>query len=391
MSSVRAWLHDASFSTPAVRELDESFARTWQDQLNDAGSGQLSLQNDDPDLADCGLRRIVRFDLDDEPAFAMIIESKRRQSTAAGEEADENTDLTGRGTLALWERMVVYPEAPLSWSPFADDRLFTFAAIGFDDSGWSPVVVTPEAGNYGEIADWPDPTAAWVWDRDNDGVGVYSPLGDVYLRKAFTTVDEQTVEVRGAADDAFDAYLDGVRILTEGPVFIGQSQSTQLGLSAGDHVLAVKARNNNTLKAGFRLTMMTVNTDATLGAVVVNTDDTWVCLGYPATPPGFTPGAIVRILLEEAQARGGLADVTLGFDDDVDSDGTAWPDAPDVAFRVGLDGLSVLRQLAETYVDVAMAPDELRLDAWVHDGRGAATAAVLEAGVNLVELTHETA
>jgi hypothetical protein len=116
-----------------------------------------------------------------------------------------------------------------------------------------------------------------------------------------------------------------------------------------------------------------------------------LCDAYPTSPPGFTPGAIIRILLEEAQARGALADVTLGFTDSVDSASASWPVSPDVVFRVGLDGLSMLRQLAETYVDALMAPDALRLDAWGYGTKGVASGVTFDAAVNLTELVHESA
>lgn len=396
MTGLSAHLHPGTFGAE-IGELENSHSRSWQDQLNDCGSGQITLDNDDPDVDACALDTIIRFDLDGEPAFAFLVEKKVRYSIHDEEEISEVTEIKGRGTLAIWDRIVVYPEAPLDWQPFADDRLFSFASIAFDDSGWAPTVET--AGEFVYPDDWPDPAAAFIWDRDLLGVGVYAPAGPVYFRKAFTTVVDQMVELRAAADDAFDAYVDGVRLLSDGPYATGRSQSVQFRLSPGDHLLAVRANNANALKAWLLLTLMVANSDGTLGAVVVDTDDTWLCDAYPATPPGFTAGAIIRTLFDEAQARGAIPDVTLGFTDTLDSDGVAWPDAPDVAFRVGLDGLSALRQLAETYVDIVHTPDALHLNAYVAGGRGAGTAVALHAPTdpddpatgNLLELTHETA
>jgi hypothetical protein len=412
VTTLRAWLHETDFATPAILELADSFSRSWQEQLNDAGSGQLDVDLEDVVAADCTRDRIVRFDLDDAPVFAILIESLVRRSITQDEEVGQRLELAGRGTLAVLERMVVYPEAALGWEPSADERYFNFSSSDLYDALWDPVVVTlddstdPAAPNvFGDPVDWPDPAAQWIWDRDQSGA--YDPLdpgatplapaGDVYFRVYFTTAARTLVEARGACDDAFDAYIDGVRILTDGPVYGGTSQSTRFGLSAGDHILAVKGTNANALKAGLRFTIMEILADGSYGDVVVHSDADWICLGYPAGPPGLTPGAILLALVEEAQARGALLDLSVSFTADLDSAGDPWDVAPDVAFRVGLDGLSVVRQLTEAYVDVAMAPDELRLDAWVHGQRGATTAVALHpptdpddpASGNLIELVHE--
>ena len=48
----------------------------------------------------------------------------------------------------------------------------------------------------------------------------------------------------------------------------------------------------------------------------------------------------------------------------------------DIAFRVGLKGLPALLQLAETYVDLAMRPASLTLDAWAANLQAARERAV---------------
>lgn len=402
---IRVYAHPADFGG-AGTELDQSHHRSWQDVLSDTGSAAVTLDADDPDVSSCGLRSILRFDLDDVSCFAGVITRRVHHTVAQGEEHDQVVELSGPGTMALWRDLVVYPEADLGWKPFGDDRWMDYTSRAYDSSSWAAPVETLDDSTsagapnvFADMVGWPDYGAQWIWDRDVSGAydpanplaTPLAPAGDVYFRHVFTTTDEQLVQIFAGADDAYDLFLDGVRLLTDGPIYAGQSQRVQIVLSAGDHLLAVKATNSNALKAGLRVTVMTVNPDTTPGTVLAQSSDGWVCLGYPSDPPGMTPGQIIRVLLEEAQTRGALPDMTLGFDDDDDSDGTPWPIAPDVALRVGLDGLSMLRQLAETYIDCAMAPDEHRLDAWVKGDKGGASGVTLTPGSNLGELTHEVA
>lgn len=61
-----------------------------------------------------------------------------------------------------------------------------------------------------------------------------------------------------------------------------------------------------------------------------------------------SPGGIFRTLVQEAQARGALAGLTLGaFTSAVDSSGTTWPTTLNVTYEAGADLLAVLTGLAE--------------------------------------------
>lgn len=374
--------------------LDESWERSWRHPLSDAGSGSVKLQNDDADMAACVLGNIVRFELAGAPVFAMVVERHDVAAIAAGEEADEATIVSGRGTMALWQQMVVYPEVALTTEPFWDNRRFDFTSALLSDAAWPAAIVTPtEVDGAGDCIischppNWPDPTAEHIWDR-LAGSAVSVPVGTVFFRKSFSVAVDTPVELRAAADDAYEVYVDGVPIVADGPVYLGQSKSSRFRLSAGTHLIAVRATNANALKASMVLTVMTIGADGNPGTVVVNSGADWKCLGYPASPPGFTPGYIIRRLLTEAQARGVLTGMMTSFTDSADSAGALWPTTADVAFRVGLDGLAMLAQLAETYIETEMSPTSLTLHAWVRGTKGAASAVALARGVNLMSLSH---
>jgi len=106
--------------------------------------------------------------------------------------------------------------------------------------------------------------------------------------------------------------------------------------------------------------------------LLVTNDTDWVACRRDADPPdneppGPTPGALVRYLVEDLAERdcSGWAGVTLGFDDEEDSYGQPWPTViVERMLRVGSDTLwSVLRALAETGELVAWMDPDLTLQA----------------------------
>jgi len=80
--------------------------------------------------------------------------------------------------------------------------------------------------------------------------------------------------------------------------------------------------------------------------------------------PGMTIGQILRILLEEAQARGALQGVTWTFTDSQDSSGASWTAGDqsngvytiNVALDIGTNYSDVVRTFVEQWIDVSMSP-----------------------------------
>jgi len=64
-----------------------------------------------------------------------------------------------------------------------------------------------------------------------------------------------------------------------------------------------------------------------------------------------TKASILKTLIDEAKARGGLTALTYDFSATVDSDAVAWTDSEDYSFNVGMTVLDVLRQFAKTGID----------------------------------------
>jgi len=64
--------------------------------------------------------------------------------------------------------------------------------------------------------------------------------------------------------------------------------------------------------------------------------------------------SILRTLILEAQARGGLSTVTMDFDETNDSDAVAWTDSETYKLNVGMKLIDLVHQFAETGVDFEM-------------------------------------
>lgn len=376
-----------------VSTLPGSKDRKWQDRYSDPGSASLVLRNADADRADCVEDRIVRLAIDGTTRYAFIIEGHTKRSVAQQEASAQLTEYKGRGTMARWEDWVTYPEPGLDSPLLGETRFFNFASTYFDDSAWALVnAVALSTVEQDAPARWPDavtmkirPGGSPVVDRDPEEFGV---------RTTFITAGgDKTYRMFFTGDDGVDIFIDGVRIAEEvRPRMWQEPRQVDVRLKDGTHLWAIKGTNIDFPGLNYSwvaAVIYEVNSDGTLGGLIRCTDATWVGAQFGTTPPGFSPRRVLEILLDEAQARGAVPELTLGGTTTTDQDGTAWPTTPDIAFRVGLDGLGVLRQLSETYIDCAMDPESMELQVWVKGGKGAPSGVVLAPAVNITEAMHD--
>jgi hypothetical protein len=396
-----------------VATLALSHTRHWQDQLNEPGSGALTLQADDPAHGLVVDGDIVQFLLDGTVVFGFIVRSRDHTATDPAEAVGQASALSGPGLLAVLDEAVVYPSPGVDSQPVQETRVFSWPAYDYDDAGWGtaaelatvlsgargpsmPTGPLLDTGSYSYWADtsvdadnWPDPGAWFIWSTTGPGGAPISnplewaPAGDVYFRRAFTVPDNViALQYHALFDAEGQVYLDGVA-MADGD-YGGEPNvnvfSGSIAVSPGQHVFAARLTNDIDPESderhnpgGFALTAYAADAAGkAIGAgPVVHTDSSWKMLAYPDSPPGMTPGEALLKVIDEAQARtGGLPGLVTAFTGTVDSDGVPWPVVADIATQVGNDTLAFARELAATYLDVWMDPATMTLHAWVLDGRG---------------------
>lgn len=380
---------------------DTSFGRSWQTVLSDVGFGSVSLQNDDANLAAIDYGDYVQFALDGTPRFLMQVEGLDTVAISDDEEVGEVTTISGRSHLAEWEGAVVDPPNGIAGLPTTGDRVFNYASAELDVSGWSAAVeiyqqgtyppLFPPEGWYGDPTGWPDPSGFFMWSRAYDSM-TGQPVGFSYFVKDIPVATAGVHSIYIAGDNGYRLWVDGVMIaeveadITEGGAGTGEGyqllKRADLYLDAGTHRFAIEGHNLDDFadmtQSAAGVLFAIYDHDPATGlddTLISRSDSFWKANDYPANPPGFTVGEVIRILLEDAQADGELTGWSLGFTDTLDSDGVAWPADQSFSFPVGTDLLTVLRQLGETDIDFAADPTSLTLDAWLIGTKGVAAGA----------------
>lgn len=376
-----------------ISTLTLSRDRSWQDILSEPGAHSITFQNDDTDAAAIRAGDLIAYDLRGRRAFVGICEQYDRTSVAPGEEADQVTTWTGRGHLALLSKARVFPARGLGGAPVEEDRVFDWRASVYDDSSWSAgfaVCTVADAkaswgsgpANYWDQEDWfQDDTADVLGPTDGTDTDVSSPNGanqEHYFRQEFTIATAGTFVLIALCDNLAEFYIDGGLVLSHDDWV--RETHTVVRLDAGTHLMAVHLHNVPQVAANPTGVAWVLRTPGYTGVLTVAKSDASdvVQVQYQAEPPGMTPGEVMRIVVEEAQARGILSWLTLDFTDTHDSDGTAWPIVADIATKVGTDYLTFFREIAGTYADIHMDPNGSTLHAWNYGERGETKAMVLE-------------
>lgn len=389
-------LHGRAAPLALVADLPYAFGRSFHDVLNDAGAAELSLDNEDGAVASVEVERVVRYWVRGVPAFDAMVEQLVISTIAQGEEHDQLTAFQGRGKVCVFEEAVVYPSYPPGSTPVEDDRTFDWTLPQYDDSWWTPAHVVCTVAfaqlNWPFLpfaTGWTDTSVSVVWSPD----GTYLDAADGYtnyFRDSFTVAAAGAHVVQFVVDDNGALYIDGVRPATIAVTSLDAFSSTHVAvveLSAGAHTVAIVGTNGdeplNPNNPGGVAAAIYVSADAnqTPGALVWSTGAATKMVVNPPGPPGMTIGRIIRLVLEEAQARSGgaLGGVDLAFTDVVDSNGSPWETTSLVSTKVGNDLLTFLKELSGTYVDFWMPPGTFTLYACAKGQRGGTRAVSLGA------------
>lgn len=384
--------------------------RGWQHRRNEPGTGSLEFDAADPAVASISRGDIIRFSLYGGERFAILVRPPRYQTVNAGEDAGRLVEIFGPGLLAALADAPVLPERGVGRRA-PDRRVFNFSSADYDVSA-APWIDATEikmqrinlAGEpYNAApADWPleGQDAWWIGSRPNAGSTPPQPVGRYYLVKDFTVAEEMDAALFFSVDDGAVGWLDNDKVFDERKAYLwAETRRVPMFLDAGPHRLAVEVENIDrptapaTNISAFLATLHKMGSGGqTIGDVITQTDATWRALDYPASPPAFTPGRILRVLIEEVQAAGYLADLTIGWTDLADSNGAAWATMLDPTFEVGASLLDVVGVLVEQAIDVEMDHRRFRLHAYNKGTAGAdRTASVVfaEGDGELVELSHD--
>ena len=402
-------------------DLDESFARSFQDELSGMGRGSVTVLSSSANaLLDA---RVLRWKIATPEqlastggvyAFASRVESKAWRYDQ-GEESTRGFTLSGRGLVSAFEDAIVFPYGGTASRPSSDSRAFGWFSPELSTDGW-PSAVTAHSGlapNTRTVPPVPDPWfppkgwssvlsgTDWIWSRFT-GFGTLA--GTSLFRSTFSLASADRVAIFYTASSRCRVWIDGVLITpgwTSEPneeSFVYAHRATPF-LSAGTHYIAVEAESQAwtpTLPGVSRgLLHVSVHSGGGVGAtyssgnLLLGTSSSWKCLDYPAVWPAPTPGRIMRTLLEEAQARGALTGWSLGCTDTVDSAGQPWPNNQAHVFRVGQTYADVLRQMGDTSIEFAARPAGLVLDLWRKDTVTTAGAATFTIGSNLTGLEED--
>lgn len=386
----------ANLYTTGYGITDGSFSRP----MNAPGSGSVAVVSGHPSVAQLTPGRVVRISSADGVEQCFTIDDKPSAPVRA-EGRDLVVTVSGDGLLSRWREAVVAPWIDVDDFPKSSVRMFNWSSPGLDVSAWSDTVYTHtrSTSNPQRPIAWLDEIAEWI------GPAAENPsmtAGYWYLDAEFTLSADTQIVFPASADDEMVTALDGVTLIDEQPEFPAKvwwyTYRAGVMVPAGTHTYRVRVNNVVGPTAFIGAAWESDGTTSGDPVWLTNSDPgdpfslDWKCLAFPSSAPGFTAGAIIRILLEEAQARGELTGWTLDFDDDVDSDGNTWPVIPEFSCRVGDSLYQVLDKLAGTWIDMAAADAGLVLRAWDKSvGQGATTAVTLDSELTTLKKSTERA
>jgi hypothetical protein len=352
-----------------------STQRTVSVPINDTGTGSAAGPLSDPVTAGIVEDDLIRFTLKGTAVLMARAMKITRNDRTPEEEAGMFSTVHCDGVGIEWAEATVYPDlgagAPERMAPPKQDvRIFNYSAsTGVDDSAWTPAVETDPL--YGEGVDqrftrpegWPDPLASWIWSVDSS---TSVPVGTMRFRRVFNIPGglggDLPCQIWVASDGLGEFSLNGIKLFDLPGPYTGQSFHADLVL--GNHFHLVASELTNFIgRSGLIYSVMPIDGDR-LGPAVARSDPSTKTFGYAPTAT-FGAGKIIRILYAENRVRGGpLISWTCAFTDDVDSNGNPWPEIESYQVRVGLDLLSVLKQMAEEHIDFRFSPSTRTLYAY---------------------------
>lgn len=310
---------------------------------------------------------------------------------APGGEANEGATYQLRSLGAVLGEGVVSPPRGSGAKPAGAERIFDSSDPAWDATG------QPTAQSYGSVTEvqalYPNPPYGIGSNGDAmsapDTVQVIAPNGyDVdedapsgycyfISPSAWELDDTDYYVVRAVADNQImDCRLDGVTLIPQTKGYGTAAETLPFVATAGPHRMWARVQSGEG-PLDFALEMWRIDAAGNDVELVLYTDTDWQVVEFPASPPGFTPREIIRIAIEENQARNAslLSNVRIGGTDSLDANSSAWPETADVSTKAtGPLSTFILRELTEQYCDIHVWFDfdtgEIVVDPYLHSTRG---------------------
>jgi hypothetical protein len=378
----------------------------WQDPRNEAGVLTFDLHNSDPLFPDTNVLRVVEVlaDLGDGAGLVargkFQVESVATQVVAPGEVADEWSRVTARNLLCWLEDAVVDAE-DVGYPRIFDERPFSFAASDwptYDAGDWTaPTEASTSPFNGSDYPEsWPanDTQSKLVWFSDPMAAGTDGVYREARFRAALPITTAGFYRVAAAADDNYVLWVAGEEVLRQDKDVLRwrRADTMDVWFPVGEPHLAAMVWDVRETTSWFMCSVSLLDADGEpTGTPILYTSagGGWeVHEVYPANSPvGFTLGETLKKLVDEAQARGALPDLTYDFTDTLDSNGDPWDaGVVDRSFTIGSTIWEVVEQLVELGLDVEVTPGRVLR---AYQGRGSDVSASVQflPGVNLLE--HE--
>lgn len=376
----------------------------FQDPLADIGRGTIEAPITATLCDELVEDRIVHLALRGRRVASFLVMHQDDDLVSPQEEAGERCKTHLQTLVGVLAEGVIGPPLGSDVDPGVPDRAFdwTIPSPQFDDSGWGAAsqLVRQDASTGGLAGfpdnQWNDNTAYWLWASGY--TETTADVGVCYFRRTLTFATSGYYRLEGAGSFYGAFWFDSA---LQFETHAGGDHRV-IKVTAGDHQLACvgqvtgETSNPPDTPGGVIWSIAPCDENGNItGAVVFNSDTSTLILPYQSQPPGLTTTRIVRLALEECQARGFLTDVTLSCLDTHDSAGTPVP-ASYALYTKSDTNLETffLKELGETYADFACRYVDgvgIVLDVFVKDGRGQDSGVTYTRGVNIAELRSEGA
>lgn len=346
----------------------------WDDDWSDLGGGTLHAALDNADLSLLERGDVVRCFYRGQAAFQWVAGATDAEVIPA-DGSEGTVQWSGAGRMVALTGARIRPSRGFGSSPVEVSRSFGWPSVDYDDGSWGYESISlGEAGIptpywYG-LADWPDPTAEWMWA---DGASTsWARTGNVYFRTTFTVAESKWYTINLACDDRGALWIDGQRIISTRDWDNSNNSigTEKVALSAGEHTIAIWAQNNDgevgNNPAGVLMSVMPEGG----GQSIFSSGAGWKMLPYPLVAPGVSLGHALTEVLEESQAAGLLPGLSWSFTETVDSNGDPWDYLNDITANVGSSVWALIKAHVGADCQVHMPGGAYRLDLYRGDGGG---------------------